>query len=135
MDKRVEIPPNAPPRDRVEDAKARIARLDREWHEVGEAAGVSYAVRYALLRGKGSLGSLRKIEDWLAREEAKQSASKPAARADMLEEWRELGNQLQELDAQQFAAALEGLRDLVQSFKLRASGIRKMLRATPDNDR
>jgi hypothetical protein len=135
MEKRREIPPNAPRRDHLEEVQARVARLGREWHEFGEAAGVSKPVRYALLRGEGSVSSLRKMEDLLSTEEAKANAAKPQERDEQLAEWMELGRELQRLDPHQFVESLDGFRDFVQSVKLRSSSIRKMFRATPDQER
>lgn len=57
MEKRSEIPPNAPRREHLEEVQRRVTALGREWHEFGEAAGVSKPVRYALLR----TSSIRKM--------------------------------------------------------------------------
>lgn len=141
MDKRREIPavkPNAAPRADVDRVSQRIASLGYDFHDAVEKAGISRATAYRFQSYTASVGKLRELEEWVVKEEARQK--KPAQptieQQDAQQaEWAEIGRELARLDPQLFAATLDGLRDVLESVKLREQGIRKMFRATPDHDR
>lgn len=141
MDKRREIPatkPNAAPRADVDRVSQRIASLGIDFHDAVEKAGISRATAYRFQNYTASVGKLRELEEWVVKEEARQR--KPAQptieQQDAQQaEWAEIGRELARLDPALFAATLDGLRDVLESVKLREQGIRKMFRATPDHDR
>jgi transcriptional regulator with XRE-family HTH domain len=134
MDKQREIPPNAAPRESVASVKKRAEALGLSFHEAAKQAGLSRNTGYKLLRGEGSLGSLREIEDWLIREEAKRG-TKGKPDKDVIEEWEQLGRDLKELDPRRFDAMLEGIREIVSARKRERDVLSKMFRANPDVDR
>lgn len=140
MEKRQEISakPNAAPRSEVERVRRRIDALGIDWHDAVTQAGLSRPTGFRLLNGQGSVASLRSVDEWAAKEEIRLKR-KPDTNAEQqasaLEEWAELGRQLQELDPARFATTLDGLRDVLESVKLQRQAIHKMFRATPDRDR
>ncbi|HET9748352.1 MAG TPA: hypothetical protein VFS06_03525 [Casimicrobiaceae bacterium] len=131
MDKQREIPPHAAPRDFVDRVKKRVEAIGVSFHDAVEKAGVSRNTGYKLLRGEGSLGSLRRIEDWLVREEAKRGPQEKLSKDEMAE-WADLGRELQKLDQQRFEAMLVGLRELVAVRKREDEVLRQMFRPNPD---
>ncbi len=130
-----EIPPNAAPLASVQAVKKRIEALGIDYHEGVKLAGVSRNTGYTLLRGRGSLGKLREIEDWLVREEAKRPRPKPASKDERLTEWSDLGAELARLDPARMDEMLEGLREIVKAKKMETNAILKIFRATPEPDR
>lgn len=126
------IPPNAPSRSELDRVKKRVIDLGREWHEFADAADVSRPVAYALLRGEGSVASLRKIDELAAREEAKRPTATKNSKVNRAAEWAALGAELAELDPDRFEKMLDGLRDLVKAKRMEDAAILKMFRATPD---
>ena len=139
MDKRDPIPGGKNPKERtfansasidsVDKARERVEALDREWHEFATAAGVSRAVRFSLLRGEGSLASLRKIEDALVREEAKSKLKNLSPR----EAWNAIADELEKFGNGEFERMTEALQEVVRAEKRRRHALLKVFRATPDN--
>lgn len=139
MEKRGEIPgaktkersyANAAPIDAVDKVRERVEALGYEWKKAIELAGVSRNVGYTLLRGEGSLASLRKVEDWVAREQAKQKTT--AAKRSPRDEWMALADELESLGGDELANTIEGLQEYIRAEKRRRAALRKMFRATPD---
>lgn len=58
--------PNAAPAEVVRDLLARISSLGLDAHDVFARAGVSRATGYRILSGTASLGSVRRVNAWLA---------------------------------------------------------------------
>lgn len=141
MEKRKEIPaekPNAAAKADVERVRERIDRLEIDFHDAVKRAGFSKPTGYRLLNAEASVGTLRELEEWVVKEERrrKQPPQPTSEEIDArLVEWNDLGRELMQLEPQQFDASLDGLRDLVQSIKLRDRAITKMFRATPGADR
>lgn len=132
MEKQREIPPNAAPRETVERVKKRIEVIGVDFHDAVKRAGLSRNTGFKLLRGEGSQGSLRKIEDWLVREESKRG---PRPKEDPIADWTELGRDLQQLDPRRFEAMLEGVREIVAVRKRESEVLLKMFRPNPDFDK
>lgn len=138
MDKRGEISaakPNAATRADVERVKKRIEALGLSFHDAVEKAQLSRPTGFRLLKGEGSVASLRQLDEYAAREEARQKRTAPqtAEQQDAaLEEWAQLGRELQAMDPERFASTLDGLRDVLESVKLQRAAFSKMFRATPD---
>jgi hypothetical protein len=126
------IPPNAPSKSELDRVKKRVSDLGREWHEFATEAEVSRPVSYALLRGEGSLASLRKIDEHASKEEARRPAQAKNTKANRSSEWAALGAELAELDPDEFDQMLDGLRDLMRAKRLEREAKIKMFRATPD---
>jgi hypothetical protein len=140
MEKRGQIPakPNSAPKADVDRVKARVEGLGLDWHDAVKSAGLSYATGYRFLKYEGSVGKLRELEEWVAREEVrKKRPPLPTAveQDQRLADWLELGQQLAEVDPQHFQRVLEGLKDVLEASKLTQNAFRKMLRVTPDADR
>lgn len=134
MEKGREIPPHAAPRDFVESVRKRVEAIGVSFHDAVKSAGLSRNTGYKLLRGEGSLGSLRQVEDWLVREEAKRGP-RPSTEKAELDEWGELGVALKELDPRRFDAMLEGIREIVAARKRERDVLSKMFRPNPDVDK
>lgn len=134
MEKRGEIPPNAAPRESVSAVKERIEALGVNFHEAVKSAGLTRNTGYKLLRGTASLGSLRKVEDWLVREEAKRGP-REKSEPDDLAEWAGLGRDLRELDPQRFVAMLEGVREIVAARKREREVLARIFRPTPNYEK
>jgi hypothetical protein len=135
VEKPREIPPNAAPRSEIDRVRARVAALGFEWHDAVSKAGIARNTGYTLLRGIASVGTLRKLEEWVVKQEHARGA-KPARAASEdekdVEAWAELGRELLELDPDGFKARLDGLRQFVKAQKDQEAAIRKMFRATPE---
>lgn len=125
-------PPNAAPVAEVADAVRLCDRLNLNWNASCEAAGVTRNTAYKLKHGKASVGSLRKVQRYLAEQEAKLPKAKAS---DPVEEFRALGEQLFELSASEFDEVLQGLRIFVDAEKRKHEGFRSMFRVTPDRRR
>jgi hypothetical protein len=140
MDKTREIPPNAAPRDGVKHASDRISALGLEFHDVVASVGLSRNTGYKLLRGEGSLASLRKIEEWLVLEESKRGRKPPPIATvsksgkDRLAEWTEVGAELQLLDPKRFEQFLDGARELVAAKKHERNAMALIFQPTPGAD-
>lgn len=135
MDK---IPPNAAPRADVESMRKRVERLGMEWVDALHDAGISRATAFRFLNGKASVASLRRLDEWLLRQEQKKrvpTAGTKDAQDAAITQWTELGEKLMKLDPARFRGTLDGLRDLVESLELQHRAIGKMFRATPDHER
>ena len=127
------IPPNAASKHDVERVRARVEDLGKPWANAVIAAGLGRNVGFKLLRGHGSVASLRKIDEWAASEESRRPPrSKEKQKASRVEEWASLGAELAVLDSEKFDAMLEGLRDLVKAKRDEGAAILKMFRANPD---
>lgn len=126
--------PNAAARADVDDARRRVEELGLDWHETVQKI-LSRNTAYTLLRGEGSVGSLRKIEDWLVTKEAERAIERPKGKANTIAEWAAIGEQLHELDADKFEKVLDGLRDVLRATKIEQGGILKMFRPNPDRSR
>lgn len=131
MEKAREIPPNAAPRDDVDRVRKRLERLGVDFHEAVKKAEISRNTGYRLLRGEGSIGTLRQLEEWVVKQERSRGV-KSSDRERAVEEWAELGGDLSKLDLEDFGQMLAALRDYVGAKKQMASAIRKMFRATPE---
>lgn len=113
--------------------RERILRLGIDFHAAVKDAGISRPTGYTLLRGTASVGTLRRLEDWVVRQESKRGGAQPRdGSAVQLDEWTQLGRELAELDPDDFDRTIDGLRDLIAAKKLQATAIRKMFRATPE---
>jgi hypothetical protein len=142
MEKRREIPaatkPNAAARADVDRVRQRIESLGMDFHDAVESAGMSRPTGYRFLKGEGSVGKLRELEEWVVKEERrlKRPPQPTADEQDAMQlEWAEIGRELARVDPVLFGQALDGLRDMLGSVKLRDQAIRKIFRATPDADR
>lgn len=136
MEKPREIPPNAASRDQVASVQRRVEALGVGFHDAVKAAGLGRNLGYRLLRGEGSVGSLRKVEDWLVREEAKRGPRAAEKReANALKEWAELGEALRELDPARFEQFLIGIREIVKAKQTEKSVLVQMFRVNPDFDK
>jgi hypothetical protein len=141
MDKRREIPaakPNAAPRADVDRVLRRIEQLGVDGEDAVEAAGMSRPTYFRLRRYEASVGSLRKLDEWAAREEGKRKKPGTPSGTEqdaLLAEWAALGEQLLEADPGRFRTTLDGLRDVLESVKLTQRAFSKMFRATPDHER
>lgn len=71
MEKRQEISakPNAASRHDVERVTKRVEALDVDFHYAVDKAGLSRPTGFRLLKGEGSMASLRKLDEWAASEE------------------------------------------------------------------
>lgn len=142
MEKRGEIPgskksgersfANAASKDAVEKMREEIEAIGWDWHEAVKAAGVSRNVGYTLLRGEGSVGSLRSIEEWFVKEAAKKRAG--GARTPR-EEWMAIADELEKLGPDELPRTIEGLQEYLRAEKRRLAALRKIFRATPDGGR
>lgn len=133
-----EIPPNAAAKADVDHVKRRIESLGLGWHDAIEKADLSRITGYRLLKGEASVASLRTLDEWVVREESRQSRPTLGTQdeaAALLEEWTRLGEELSRLDPTRFRQTLDGLRDVLESTKLTARAFSKMFRATPDHER
>ena len=140
MEKRREIPgqettPMGAPRAEALAVRARIERLGLDYFEAMQKIGYSKPTAYRLLNGTGSVKALRELDEWTRKQEMAKKVQTPQQASALLDEWVALGRELSAADAEQFASTLDGLRGLLEATKLRAASIRKMLRATPDNDK
>lgn len=139
MEKRGEIPgaknarsfANAASIDAVEKLREQIEALDIDWHDAVESAGVSRNVGYTLLRGEGSIASLRKIEEWYVKAASRREQKKKPPR----EEWLAIADELEALGPDELGRTIEGLQEYVRAEKRRLAALRKIFRATPDPDR
>lgn len=130
-----EIPPNAAPRADVDRVKGRIKALGLEWHEACDKAGIARNTSYTLKRYQASVGTLRKLEEWVVKQEHARGAKPVHTASDgdrNVEAWAELGRELLELDPDGFQARLDGLRQFVKAKRDQEAAIRKMFRATPE---
>jgi hypothetical protein len=118
---------SARPED-VEAVRARVEALGISWHDAVEAAGVSRNVGYTLLRGKGSIGSLRTIEAWVSGKEDEKAAEQSG---DPRERWATLGAELEGLGPEQLEATMEALQEYVSAERRRRAALSKILRVTP----
>ncbi|MGE0547594.1 MAG: hypothetical protein AB7O24_04370 [Kofleriaceae bacterium] len=137
-DKPGEKPPNAAPKADVDRVRSRIAELGIEFHECVKRAGLGYATGYRFLNYTASVGSLRKLEEWVVKEERRQKRpAQPTGdeQDERLAAWTEMGRELQQIDPDHFESVIDGLREVLEAEKLRASGFRKILRANPDVQR
>jgi len=123
------VPKNAATKSQVDAVKEKAESLGIDFHDAVKQAGISKNTGYTLLRGIGSIGSLRTIEAWLDKEGAKRPSSKAA---DPLQEWLALGQDLHRLDRRRFDEMLDGLRIVVDAKRREADGISQMFRANPD---
>lgn len=113
--------------DEVQPIKMRIEALGDDWHDAVKEAGVSRNVGYTLLRGEGSIGSLRKIEEWLVRKESTTAAQRAR---DPRERWAQLLVELEELGVDQVDITVEALDEYIRAEKRRRAALQKILRAT-----
>lgn len=125
----IPVPKNAATKAQVEEVRLKAERLGIDFHDAVKEAGISRNTGYTLLRGRGSVGSLRTVEEWLLKA-AKNSSRRP--NADPLAEWVALGKELHELDRRRFDEMLDGLRVVVDAKKREADGINHMFRGNPD---
>jgi hypothetical protein len=141
MAKTREIPPDknrertfkhAAPVEEVEAVKARVESIGWGWHDAVADAGVSRNVGYTLLRGEGSVGSLRTIEAWLKRQEESKKAS---LSKEPREAWAALGEELEKLGVDQLGATIEAVREYISAEKRRRAAFSKLLRVNPDPHR
>lgn len=141
MAKRDEIPDAKKPErtykhaasvEQVEALRSRVEALGVGWHDGVAAAGVSRNVGFTLLRGQGSVGSLRTIEVWVARQEELK-------RNDLVREpreaWAALGVELEGLGADELATTIEAVREYIAAEKRRRAAFSKLLRVTPEPNR
>lgn len=141
MEKRREIPapkPNAAARSDADRVLVRIDALGMKGEDAVEAAGLGRATYFRLKKYEASVGTVRKIEEWLVKEEGRRRKPSSPSRSEqdqLLAEWAELGEALLEADPAQFATTFAGLRRLVESVKIRRDAIHQMFRATPGNER
>jgi hypothetical protein len=141
MEKRKEIPgpkPNAAPKADVDRVRDRLERLGLDLVAAAIQAGMGRATGYRFKNYTASIGKLRELEEWVVKEELKRRIPTQPTNDEKdarIVEWNQLGHELMQIEPHQFAASLEGLRDLVQSIKLRDRAIHKMFRATPEGDR
>jgi hypothetical protein len=134
-EKRREIPPNAAPKGLIESVLRRATEVDVDIHEAAKRAGLGRATGYRILDGTASLASVRKVDEWLVKQERKAKVptiGNGEERDARLAEWNELGEKLLGIDPARFADALEGVRDMVEAVEKMQGAIRKMFRATPD---
>jgi hypothetical protein len=118
--------------EQVIAVKDRVEAIGWGWHDAVIDAGVSRNVGYTLLRGEGSIGSLRTIEEWLKRKEAETEASRSR---DPRERWIGLGEELMKLGDEQMAVTIEAVTEYVSAEKRRRAAFLKLLRVTPDPHR
>lgn len=145
MEKRREISatkPNAAPRADVDRVAKRVVALGYESIvaavEKANVPGVSRSTAYRFKDYTASVGKLRALEEWVVKEEARLGKRPQPSNEEQdaqQAEWAQIGIELARLDPARYEATLDGLRDLLESVKLREQGIRKMFRATPDHDR
>ncbi len=118
--------------EQVAEVKSRIEAIGVGWHDAVADAGVSRNVGYTLLNGKGSIGSLRTIEEWLKRKEAEVTAARAR---DPREVWASLGAELASLGDDQMMVTIEAVTEYISAEKRRRSAFLKLLRVTPDPHR
>jgi molybdenum-dependent DNA-binding transcriptional regulator ModE len=143
MDKRREIPgsqkPNSAPRADVDRVLKRISELGLDVHVASKAAGLSRMTGYRFLDYEASVGSLRTLEEWVVKEEAKRQKTGATTTREqhdqLLAEWTRLGEELVQIAPARFADAMDGLRDMIESVRLQQRALHKMFRPTPDGER
>lgn len=124
------LPPNAASIDEVNRVKKRLETLGFGFHEATKAAGISKSVSFRLLRGLASLASLRKLEDWLVREETRSPVPTVKATQSKQNEWASLGAAIADADPEGFETMLEGLRDLVKAERDRSIALLKIVHSS-----
>lgn len=137
MANRREIPtdqkPNAAPRSDVDRVVARIKALGIEYHSAVKQARLSRQTGYRLLGYTASVGTLRKLEEWVVAEEHRQNKAAAFTKdqgEQLLEGWQQLGEELLSLDPAGFAIAADSLRDVIESIRIGKRAADKMLLAT-----
>lgn len=126
--------PNAAPKADVDDVRKRVEALGLDFVDTVEGI-LSRNTAYTLLRYEGSVGSLRKVQDWLVKKEADRSAERPKSKIAPISEWTAIGEALLELDRDKFDTILDGLRDILRARKIEEGGIAKISRPNPDRSR
>lgn len=101
-----------------------------DWHEAVKRAGLSRNLGYTLLRGEGSVGSLRQVQEWWLKESQQRKRDPLPPR----EEWAAIGLELEQLGHEELERTIEGLQEYIRAEKRRRAALRKMFRATPDAD-
>jgi hypothetical protein len=141
MDKPREIPGVAVPKNhatvaQVAEVVARAAAIGLDWVDLCKRAGIERATAFRLKAGRASIGSLRSVEEFLVKLEAKapkQLVGSSAAAP--ITEWAELGARLRELDPNRFGEMLNGLRLLVDAKEQEKNAFSMFLRPNPDRPR
>ncbi len=120
---------NAAPKDDVEKLRDEIEATGLDWHEAVQRAKLSRNVGYTLLRGEGSVGSLRTIQEWWAKEG-------PARRPNrsVREEWNAIADELEALGPDELAGKIEALGEYVRAEKRKRAALLKLFRATPERE-
>ena len=118
--------------EEVEAVRARVEAIGWGWHDAVDDAGVSRNVGYTLLRGQGSIGSLRTIEEWVKRKEDEKSAE---LGREPREAWAALGEELETLGPDQLGVTIEAVREYISAEKRRRAAFSKLLRVTPESHR
>lgn len=138
MAKRGEIPDeknrprsykNAATVEQVAAVRGRVEAIGWGWHDAVADAKVSRNVGYTLLKGKGSIGSLREVEEWLKRKEETVAAARAR---DPREVWASLGEELTQLGEEQMAVTIEAVTEYISAEKRRRAAFLKLLRVNPD---
>lgn len=118
------------PLDQVLRVREQVESAGFDWHkDAVPGANLSRNVGYTLLRGEGSLGSLRRIEEWLSKKQVDQDAKKSRTPR---EQWAQLADELESLGADQFDITIEGLQEYIRAEKRRRAAFHKLLRVNPD---
>lgn len=132
------IPPNAAPRADVEAMKKRVERLGLDWVDALNDAGISRATAFRFLNGQASVASLRRLDEWLLKQEQKKRILSPGSKTvqdSAIARWTELGEKLMALEPERFREILDGLTEYVGGVEMQQRALSKMFRATPDPER
>ncbi len=133
MVKRREIPSGETPArsfthaatiDEVEPVRSKVELLGVGWHDAVAEAGLSRNVGYTLLRGQGSIGSLRAVEKWA---QSRESALHETSDANPRAAWANLGDELLALGEDQMGLIAEALREYISAEQRRRAAFSKLL--------
>lgn len=137
MEKRRESPapkPNAAPRADAERVLKRIEDLGIKGEDAFEAAGLSRPTYFRMKKYEASVGTVRKIEEWLLGEERRRQKPEGPSKSEeerLMAEWAQLGEDMLATNPARFRHMLESLREVVDAERRMQQAEAKAFRATP----
>ena len=119
--------PNAASKESIDRLRRRIEDgLKLKFTDGIQEAGLSHATAFRMVKYDASVGSVKRVDEWVRKREIDLGIRSSDQQARMVDEWAELGAELSRLDPADFEERLAALHDYVRAKKMLSEASKRL---------